>query len=78
MTDAKLIVAELRAAELLTALQAAVDGAPHWRLEAARLLQQIENLNLPELTIEALREADARKRAAEILADTYQGNCDVY
>ena len=32
------IVAEMRALELLRALRNAVNGAPHWRLEATNLL----------------------------------------
>lgn len=78
MTDTRLIIAELRAGELLVALQNAVDGAPYWRLEATRLLNSITNLDLPELTIEALREADARKRAAEILEGAHQSDCSIY
>ena len=73
MTDIKLVVAEQRAGELLTALQSAVDGAPHWRQKAAWLLADIEALRLPapafEKERERLREIDARKRAAEITAD---------
>ena len=69
MTDTTLIVAECRAGELLTALQRAVNGWPHWRLDAAKLLAEIANHKLPEPATEALREADARKRAAEILED---------
>ena len=71
--DIRLVCAEMRAEELLTALQDAVDGAPHWRIQAARLLRSIADCELPELTIEALREADARKRAAEIMADASHG-----
>jgi len=32
------IASELRAAELVQALRAAIVGAPHWRLQATRLL----------------------------------------
>lgn len=69
MTDTRLICAEMRAGELLVALQAAVRGDPHWRLRASVLLREIEELMLPPLATEALREADARKRAAEIMND---------
>jgi hypothetical protein len=65
--DATLICAEIRAAELLTALQDAVNGAAHWRSSASRLLRAIANHELPEPAHEALREADARKRAAELM-----------
>jgi hypothetical protein len=71
--DHKLTVAEHRAGELLCALQAAVDGAPHWRQKAAWLLADIEALRLPapafEKEREKLREIDGRKRHAEITAD---------
>ena len=69
MTDTTLIVAEMRASALLTALQDAVSGAPHWRLLAAELLRSIANHELPEHATETLREADARKRAAEQMED---------
>ena len=69
MTDIKLVVAEQRAGELLTALQSAVNGDPHWRQKAAWLLADIEALRLPAPAFERLREIDARKRAAEITAD---------
>jgi hypothetical protein len=72
------IVAEMRAAELMNALQQAIDGMPHWRRNATDLLDEIGNLVLPELSIEALREADARKRAAEILEDACNGGSCVY
>jgi hypothetical protein len=65
MTDMTLIVAEMRADELLTALQAAADGAPHWRSEAKHLLRSIADLELPEPVPEQLREVDARRRALE-------------
>jgi len=67
--DHKLVCAELRAAELLCALQSAVNGDPHWRQKAAWLLADIEALRLPAPAFEKLREIDARKRAAEITAD---------
>jgi len=67
--DHKLVVAELRAADLLVALQAAVNGDSHWRQKAAWLLADIEALRLPAPAFEKLREIDARKRAAEITAD---------
>jgi hypothetical protein len=41
------ITAEQRAAELVRALRNAVSGAPHWRLEAMRLLELIDNGVLP-------------------------------
>jgi hypothetical protein len=69
MTDTTLIVAEMRAGDLLAALQAAVDGQPHWRLDASKLLRAISNHELPEPATEALREVDARKRAAEMMMD---------
>jgi hypothetical protein len=69
MTNTTLIVAECRAEELLAALQAAVAGQPHWRLHATTLLRAIANHKLPEPQIEALREIDARKRAAEMMDD---------
>ena len=69
MTDTRLIVAEMRAGELLVSLQAAVDGNPHWRPRATTLLREINDLVLPPRATEALREADARKRAAEIMRD---------
>ena len=71
MTDRVLIVAEMRAAELLTALHDAVRGNPHWRMKASALLRSIARYELPEPATEALREIDARKRAAEILDDAY-------
>jgi hypothetical protein len=69
MTDRVLIVAEMRAAELLTALTSAIRGDPHWRMKASGLLRSIARYELPEPATEALREVDARKRAAEILND---------
>ena len=79
MTDTRLIVAECRAGELLEALQAAVAGASHWRLHATELLRQIDNRELPHpIALAALREADARKRAAEILEDVHGASADVY
>jgi hypothetical protein len=71
--DPKLIVAECRAEELLTALQRAVNGEPHWRLQAAELLRAIADHELPEPATEALREVDARKRAAEMMMDLCDG-----
>ena len=67
--DHKLIVAELRAGDLLVALQAAVNGDSHWRQKAAWLLADIEHLRLPAPAFERLRELDARKRAAEQMED---------
>lgn len=69
MTDRILIVAEMRAAELLTALEDAVRGNSHWRMKAAGLLRSIARYELPPQCSEALRELDGRKRAAEILND---------
>ena len=69
MTDIKLVVAEQRTGELLTTLQSAVDGAPHWRQKAAWLLADIEALRLPAPAFEKLREIDARKRQAEQMED---------
>lgn len=67
--DPQLIVAELRANDLLTTLQAAVRGDSHWRLRAAVLIREINELQLPPLATKALREADARKRALEMMED---------
>jgi hypothetical protein len=78
MTDITLVCAELRAGELLAMLISALNGAPHWRLHAAELVRAIEDHELPELSIDALREADARKRAAEILEDACNGGSCVY
>jgi hypothetical protein len=69
MTDTILIVAEMRAGELLATLQAAIDGAPHWRSEAKHLLRSIADLELPEPVPEQLRAVDARRRALEICDD---------
>lgn len=41
-------VAEQRAGELVRAPRNAVAGPPHWRLEAAWLLEQIDNGVVPE------------------------------
>jgi len=78
MIDAARIVAELRAQELVAALQAAISGAPHWRSQALRLLQSISDLELPEPVNDALRAIDARKRAAEVMEDlvSYQEHAD--
>ncbi len=65
------IVSEMRAADLVSALQAAVNGDSHWRLRATVLLREIDEGVLRPRSIEALREIDARKRAAEILDDAY-------
>ena len=43
-----LIVAELRAQELLDALAAAVAGDPHWRMQAQALLRSIDAGEIPE------------------------------
>jgi hypothetical protein len=42
------IAAEQRAGELVRALRNAVAGAPHWRFEAARLLELIDDGAVPE------------------------------
>jgi hypothetical protein len=73
MTDHIKIVAEMRAGELLTALEDAVKGNPHWRMKASGLLRSIARYELPEPATEALREEDARKRAAEIMGDLCDG-----
>lgn len=67
------ILTEMRAAELAQALRHAIAGEAHWRIEAARLLADIDNLVLRPSNIEALRETDARKRAAEIMGDLCDG-----
>jgi hypothetical protein len=43
------VIAEMRAAELRIALQHAVAGASHWRLQAAVLLDEIACCELPPL-----------------------------
>jgi hypothetical protein len=63
------VVAEMRAADLVTTLRHAVAGDAHWRREAQQLLADIDNGVLRPCSIEALHEIDARKRAAEILND---------
>ena len=73
MTDHIKIVAEMRAGELLTALEDAVKGNPHWRMKASGLLRSIARYELPEPATDALREVDARKRAAEIMGDLCDG-----
>jgi len=73
MTDRCLIVAEMRAAELLTALTDAVHGNKLWRWKAAALLRSIARYELPEPATERLREVDARKRAAEMMMDLCRG-----
>jgi hypothetical protein len=71
--DPKLICAEMRANELLGALQDACNGAPGWRQKTSALLRSIARYELPERATDALREVDARKRAAEILTDVCDG-----
>jgi hypothetical protein len=70
-------VVEIRARELLEALQSALAGDPHWRTNAQALLRSIANLEVPEPMTEALRaelrEVDARKREAEIKEDLRNG-----
>jgi hypothetical protein len=75
MIDAARIVAELRAQELLTALQAAVNGDSHWRHRASALLRSIADLELPEQVTDAMRAIDARKRAAEVMQDVMWSDC---
>ena len=60
MRDPTHIVAEMRAVDLFNALQAALNGDAHWRIRAAVLLREITTLE----PMEALREIEARKRAA--------------
>jgi hypothetical protein len=67
------VVTEMRAADLAQALRHAVAGDAHWRLEAKRLLDDIDNGVLRPCGVEALREVDARKRAAEIMGDLCDG-----
>ena len=73
MTDITLICAEMRAGELLSTLQSAVNGEAHWRINAGRLIAEINDCVLPARCTEALREVDARKRAAEIMGDLCDG-----
>ena len=73
--ELRLVVAEMRASELLTTLQAAVNGDSHWRVYAGQLLREINEGVLPPRYAEALREVNARKRAAEILADVCDDIC---
>jgi hypothetical protein len=75
MTDACRIVAELRAAELVVALQAAIAGQPHWRSHATTLLHSIADLELPERVTDALHAIDTRKRMAEVMADIAWDDC---
>ena len=72
-TDPVQIVAEMRAAELMSALQAAVGGEAHWRLRASVLLREIDELVLPPEATARLVELDSLKRSAEILEDA---SCD--
>ena len=67
------VVAEMRAADLVSTLRHAVAGESHWRREATQLLADIDNGILRPSCIEALHEVDARKRAAEILNDVCNG-----
>ena len=75
MTDPCRIVAELRAAELVIALQAAIAGEPHWRSHATRLLHSIADLELPECVTDALRAVDERKRCTEVMHDVMWSDC---
>lgn len=67
--DPTLICAELRAADLLTTLQKAYNGDPHWRREAGDLLHSIRNHILPQQATNRLVEIDCLRRAAEIMED---------
>jgi hypothetical protein len=67
------VVTEMRAADLAQALRHAVAGDAHWRLEAKRLLDDIDNGVLRPSSTEALREVDARKRAAKVMDDLIDG-----
>jgi len=73
MMDPKLVVAEMRAGELLCALQKAVDYQEHWLLEARALLDEINNMILPDEVVGRLRELDGLKRSAEIMEDACHG-----
>jgi hypothetical protein len=75
MTDACRIVAELRAQELVIALQAAVAGEPHWRSHATTLLHSIADLELPPQVSVALHAIDERKRRAEVMQDVMWSDC---
>ena len=75
MTDACRIVAEIRATELVAALQAAISGAPHWRSQALNLLHSIADLELPECVTDALRAVDERKRCTEVMHDIAWSDC---
>ena len=61
--DPLLIVAELRAGDLLTCLQSAVAGDAHWRMKAQQLLREIANAKLPELLPLPIAEIEARRQA---------------
>jgi hypothetical protein len=75
MTDPCRIIAELRAQELVAALQAAVAGEPHWRSHATTLLHSIADLELPGRVTEALVAVDTRKRMAEVMQDVMWSDC---
>jgi hypothetical protein len=75
MTDPCRIVAELRAQELVAALQAAVAGDAHWRSHATRLLHSIADLEMPEQVSDALRAVDERKRCTEVMHDIAWSDC---
>ena len=47
-TNHVLVIAEMRAAELLDALAAAVAGDPHWRMQAQALLRSIDAGEVPD------------------------------
>lgn len=63
--DPLLLVAEMRAAELLACLQAAVAGDRGWRMRAQMLLRSLAAAELPKRMSDQLREIEARKRTAE-------------
>ena len=47
-TNHVLVIAEMRAAELLDALAAAVAGDAHWRMQAQALLRSIDAGEVPD------------------------------
>ena len=61
----QVMVAEMRALELLEALRNAVAGAPHWRLEATNLLVKVDYAIPPDRVAEQLREHLAKHRNQE-------------
>jgi len=61
----QVMVAEMRALELLEALRNAVAGASHWRLEATNLLVKVDYAIPPDRVAEQLREQLAKHRNQE-------------